>query len=260
MTVDVEISCIVPAFESGDLLAPCLDSITAQAGVALEVILMDDSRTPGGQAEAERLARTSPLIRYVEGARTGNPVDNWNAGLSLVRGRYVSVVHHDERLADPGFLRRAMDALEAKRGGVFVGRCSVAGGRRPGAFALTSAVARWLRPAAWTLYAVNWIGPTAAVVVAADVRERFDPGLRWLVDVDFYSRAMRRGPLVLCHRARSVLSEPHSQQITAALDVHKLRLDELKVLAKTHPGYAEPWQQAVLTAYAAVRAAIAGRA
>src|SRR5438034_423681 len=98
-----EITCVIAAFENVELLATCLDSVLAQRGAAIEVIVTDDSRS-GAVAELlstrDQGGANGP-VRRLEGPRSGNPIDNWNAGLDAARAPLRMLIHHDEWLIEP---------------------------------------------------------------------------------------------------------------------------------------------------------------
>ena len=215
-----EISVVIPAYENAELMSDCLASIARQREVRADVIVSDDSRT-----DAIGPIIGSSCFRLVEGARTGNPVDNWNHGLDQAGAEIRLLVHQDEWLIDPFYLRRAVDAFADPRVSAVIGRTVVRGGVRPSRYNRVSAVARRLPGRSALLPLVNWIGPTAAFAFRGPAR--FDPTLVQLVDVDFYIRRLREGRCVL-------LSEPcvgsrgyHTAQITAGIDPVAIALGEI---------------------------------
>ncbi len=248
-----EISCIVPAYESVPLLARTIMSIVTQADIVPQTVVVDDSTGPDVKAFVDRLGAIYPQIEYYAGARTGNPVDNWNAGLDRARGRYCVLVHHDDFLLDEGYLRRAVDGLRNAGAQVFLGGHSLAGSRKGSRFALAARLARLFRLAPWTLYASNWIGPTASVVFETSRAPRFDRRLCWLVDVDFYYSLLTRSQEVLRDDATFVVSLRHDEQITSRVDGRLLQLREVALLRRETPDLLAPWQFGAAIACAAVR-------
>jgi glycosyltransferase involved in cell wall biosynthesis len=247
-----EVSCVVPAYQSAALLARTLMSIVTQSDIRAEVVVVDDSTRPEVRVLVEGLAGLYPEIRYYPGARTGNPVDNWNAGLARATSRYVMVVHHDDFFCDNGFLRRAVDRLDRGEGEVVVAGHGLAGRPGPSRFALASALAKTLRLKPWTLYAINWLGPPSVTMFAADPAIRFDARLCWLVDVDFYVRLLRSRVRLIRDEGVSLIALRHAGQITARVDARLLTLRELQMLRDTDPHRLGPWP-ALLLAYAASR-------
>ena len=222
-----EISCVVPAFEQPDLLERCLRSIAAQRGVAAEVIVSDDSRDGAVRARVEALGLSA--VRCADGARTGNPVDNWNLGLEQARANVCVLIHHDEYLLDPTYLRRAVDSLADQSVAAVIGGTVVNGVERPSRFALARRIGHALGRPAWILPSLNWIGPTAAFVFRRG--PLFDPALVQLVDVAFYRQVLAGGRAAMLGGACVGSLGHHGAQITAAIDPRALARAELPHLA-----------------------------
>ena len=240
----MDLTCVIPAFENPGLLTRCLTSVVAQEDVNLEIVVTDDSRT----AAVRDLVGAFPAVRYLQGALTGNPVDNWNRGLDQAGGDLRVVVHHDEYLVDPRYLRRATDAMADPSVAAVTGGVVVAGASR---FALAAGVARSLGSPPWLLPAINWIGPTAAFVFRRG--HRFDPGLVQLVDVEFYRRVLAAGRLASLGGVCVGSLGRHPAQITARIDSRHVALAELRGLAHRARPPISPLAYAVLRSWWEVR-------
>lgn len=228
-----EISCVVPAFENLDLVSACLASIRAQEDIRVEIIVTDDSRGDRIRDFVTHAARTASDIRYLEGARTGNPVDNWNLGLAAARAPLRILIHQDETLIDPHYLRDAADTLTPPGVVAAIGPTRVTGGSRPSRHNAVAPVGRRLPGARHILPIINWIGPTAAFVFRGD--HRFDASLVQLVDVEFYLRVLTTGRHIVLPSGRVGSRGYHDDQITARIDPIPLALRELDDLARRRP-------------------------
>jgi glycosyltransferase involved in cell wall biosynthesis len=229
-----QISCVIPAYERIDLLTRCLISVMAQREAALEIIVTDDSRSSTVRDLVAALAPFTPPIRFLEGPRTGNPIDNWNAGLEEARAPFCVLVHQDEFLVDPRYLRRAADALKRSGAAAALAGTAVIGVDRPSRFALVAPIAGRLPGAPRLLPLINWIGPTAAFVFRTG--PRFDPALVQLADVEFYGRVLlRTGRLVRLPGVSVGSLGHHDGQITARIDTGGAALKELALLASRRP-------------------------
>ena len=239
------ITCVVPTYESPALAAQCLISIAAQRDIDGEIIVVDDSVSSRVAETVEALRPILPPVRFVAGARTGNPVDNWNHGLGLAAASVHLVIHQDEYLIDPLYLRRAVDALDRAGPDAVAARAGtvVIGLTRPSRFALASALVSRLPGARALLPAINWIGPTAAFVFRAG--PRFDPSLVQLADVEFYGRVLGQGGLLrLPGKAVGSLGH-HGEQITARIDPITLARQEMAMLAARAPAGITPLTHAI---------------
>jgi glycosyltransferase involved in cell wall biosynthesis len=247
-----EISCVVPTFERADLVSSCLAGIAAQRDIAIDLIVTDDSPGDAIRELVERLTPQTARPRYLEGARSGNPIDNWNAGLDAARAPWRVVVHQDERLVDPLYLRRAVDILShtaavACRTGV-----TVTGVNRRSRFSLVSPLAGHMPGARRLLPLINWIGPTAAFVFGEGWR--FDPDFVQLVDVDLYARVLSTGPLVTLPGIGVASLGHHDNQISARIDRTALALAELDLMVLRSPPAMSPLAHAAFAAALKLRA------
>ena len=242
MNAAPDISCIVPAFENLELVSACLTSICAQRGVEAEIVVSDDSRTDRIRAH---IAEMSCLhgVRYVEGARTGNPVDNWNHGLARAQAPLRVLIHQDETLTDPNYLRDAVGHLATPGVVAVIGPTVVEVGLRSSRHTAVAAFGRRLPGAPLWLPLFNWIGPTAAFVFRGD--HCFDQTLVQLVDVEFYLRVLRTGRHVVLPGPRVGSRGYHGDQITARIDPVGLALEELDALAARTPPAIGPVTHAV---------------
>jgi glycosyltransferase involved in cell wall biosynthesis len=222
-----------------------LGSILSQTLESLDVIVVDDSPS-ADLARALTDLLDDARVRYFPGARTGNAADNWNLGLSLAWGRWSVVIHHDEALADPGFLERAAHCLQNEPGRALLTRTAAPGPRRR--FAFAHRLAALAHAPAWTLYLANWAGPTAAIVFPTDAGLRFDPRLAWLTDVDFYARLWRHTGPFLRDDVIAVISIAHPRQITAQIDPIAAHRQELALLARLGDERLAAWQIALVGA------------
>ena len=229
----MKISCVIPAYEQRELFIRCLTSACAQTGVDVEVIVSDDSSTDAIRTVTLEWAKTHPFVRYVQGPRNGNAVDNWNHGLDRARGALLVLTHQDEHFVDPTYLRRAVAAMADPSVTAVVARATVRGVNRPSRFALVAPIARRLPHPIWWLPVVNWIGPTAAVVFRQP--HRFDRSLVQLADVEFYGRALVDGRAVMLDGVCVGSLGHHAGQITAAIDPIALAREELRALSTRTP-------------------------
>lgn len=226
----MEISCVVPAFENPALLRTCLTSIARQRNVGLEIIITDDSPGPTVRDLIVGEESAAHDIRYLAGARTGNPVDNWNRGLAAARAPLCVVVHHDEYLIDPLYLRRAADAMRRPEVVAVIAPTRVAGVVRPSRFKQARRLARAIGRPAWILPSLNWIGPTAAFVFRRG--PMFNPGLVQLTDVDFYRRVLAGGRAAFLNGDCVGSLGHHPAQISARIDPFARAGEELSQLAQ----------------------------
>jgi poly(ribitol-phosphate) beta-N-acetylglucosaminyltransferase len=118
-----EVSVVVPVFDPGEQLAPCVDSLLAQtlAPGTLELIFVDDGSTDGSGAVLDALAASHAHVRVEHIRNSGWPGKPRNVGLGLARGEYVFFADNDDRVAPDG-LERLLATARQDDADVVVGK------------------------------------------------------------------------------------------------------------------------------------------
>ena len=101
------VSICIPTYERPADLETAIASVLVQ-GDDLEVVVSDNARS--GEQVVARLA--DPRIRYFRNPENLGPIGNTNAALDRARGRYLGVLHDDDRLL-PGFLDCVLLAFDS---------------------------------------------------------------------------------------------------------------------------------------------------
>jgi len=104
------VSVIVPVYNAGSHLRPCLDSIQGQTHAALEIIVVDDGSTDDSSEIIESFAIHDPRFAVVSQDNAGVSSAR-NAGLTLATGDYVSFIDADDWLEPTAYeqMLRAID-------------------------------------------------------------------------------------------------------------------------------------------------------
>ena len=100
------ISLVVPVYNAGEWLAPCLESIAAQSHPAWECLLVDDGSTDGSAALCDAWAARDGRFRALRQPNQG-PAAARQAGLARAKGEYVAFVDGDDWLP-PDYLARLL--------------------------------------------------------------------------------------------------------------------------------------------------------
>lgn len=161
------VSVLIPCHNAGAYLAATLDSVMIQAGVAWEVILIDDGSTDDSAAIASRYA---DHVRVVAGPRRGASAAR-NLATSLARGKYFQYLDADDLLA-PGALAARTARLEATGADVALSEWQrlvpdPAGVFQPGP--IVTPVADQLRPDAELAVFLGLWAPPAALLYRREI-------------------------------------------------------------------------------------------
>ena len=98
----VTASVIMPAFNAGPFVAAAIDSVLAQRGVELELLVCDDASTDDTRAVLERY-RSEARVRLFSNERNRGAAATRNALIRAARGRYLTPCDADDLLL-PGNL------------------------------------------------------------------------------------------------------------------------------------------------------------
>lgn len=123
---------VIPNYNYARFVPVCVDSVLGQAGVDLEVLIIDDASSDDSQRIAASLAARDRRVRVRCHAVNQGHIRTYNEGLEWAAGAtYAAVLDADDALT-PGSLRRAWELLEGHPETGFVyGRPRVFRGNAP---------------------------------------------------------------------------------------------------------------------------------
>ena len=104
------ISVIIPAYNAGQFLEECLNSIANQSIKDFEVVIIDDGSTDDTSLIATRYMESDSRFRLIS-TTNGGVSRARNIGIDESRGKYISFVDADDAL-HPQALEMMMQALE----------------------------------------------------------------------------------------------------------------------------------------------------
>ena len=114
--VPVKVSVVVPVWNPGPYIDPCIASLLGQTLPAdeFEIILVDDGSTDGTAARLDTLAAEHPTLRVIHIPNSGWPGRPRNIGIESARGEYIQFVDQDDQMT-PEALER-LYAMGARNG------------------------------------------------------------------------------------------------------------------------------------------------
>ena len=191
------VSICIPAYDQVDCLRRALDSVGVQDYSDFEIIIADDSPDDA----VGRLLQRYPLakqIRYFKNSeRRGSP-GNWNEAVRKASGEYIKLLHHDDWFSRSDSLSRYVALLDEMPEADLAFSATRVVDDRDQSERLHIASAgqlEMLRSDPTVLFFGNFIGGPSATIYRASSVLHYDENLRWLVDVDYYIRALQRN----CH-------------------------------------------------------------
>ncbi|CAH1662265.1 Glyco_trans_2-like domain-containing protein [Hyphomicrobiales bacterium] len=247
-----KVSICIPAYKQVEFLRITLASIADQRFEDYEVIVSDDS--PNGDVE-ELVGEFGfgGRLRYVRNAEALGSPRNWNAALALAQGEYLKILHHDDHFSDPHALGRFVGLLDDNPQALFAFSGTNVenvedGSRRH--HRISDAQAKSLALFPEQLFMGNVIGAPSATIVRRALGIEYDTRMKWLVDLDYYIRALRvrstfaytpepliTTPTSAAHQVTELVRDDAAVDIGEALMLFEKCLDRLK----SEPDAQEIW-------------------
>ncbi len=91
-----KISIIVPVYNAGEYLRPCLDTLVNQTFRDIEIICILDCPTDSSDKVIEEYARKDKRITVVKNDRNLHIGESRNVGLRVAKGEYIGFSDHDD--------------------------------------------------------------------------------------------------------------------------------------------------------------------
>jgi len=186
MSAEPLVSVVTAAYNMGQYVRQAVDSVLAQAGPAVEVIVVDDGSTDD-TARALAAYADEPRVRVISQANAGQTKAK-NAGLRAARGEFVRFCDADNAWR-PGKLLRQLPLLRANPAvGVVYGDVALIG---PAGEPLPAPpVKRWSGRITGRLLADNFVTFNTTLVPRRVLEEfgGFDESLRMAIDYDLWLR------------------------------------------------------------------------
>jgi len=105
------VSIVVPCYNYGRFLPDCLNSILAQEGVDVDVIVVDDASSDESSRVALGFADADSRVKLIRNGRNRGHIETYNIGFTQATGKYVFLLSADDVLT-PGALARATALME----------------------------------------------------------------------------------------------------------------------------------------------------
>jgi glycosyltransferase involved in cell wall biosynthesis len=97
----VKVSVLIPAYNSGQYLNECLESVLNQDFKDMEILISDDRSTDDTLKIIERFAVRDERIRWWQNPENLRQLHNHNTLLREAQGEYIKIVHSDDILISP---------------------------------------------------------------------------------------------------------------------------------------------------------------
>ncbi|MCH5675989.1 glycosyltransferase family 2 protein [Streptomyces gilvus] len=121
--MSIKVSVIIPVYNPGKYIQPCIDSLVRQTLPAdeFEVLFVNDGSTDDTPEKLEALAKEHPHFRVISIPNSGWPGKPRNIGVGEAKGEYVQFLDQDDYLASDA-LRRLYDMGHRNGSDIVIGK------------------------------------------------------------------------------------------------------------------------------------------
>jgi len=217
------VSICIPAFKQPQLLKKAIESVLAQSYTNYEIVITDD--TPDNSV-ADLVAQfKSEKIRYHKNEIALGSPGNWNKAISLAKGNYIKLLHHDDHFSTGDSLQKFVLALESETGLSFVFSYSDIYFKNKNEHFIhkqTNAQLKRIKEDPRFLFFRNCIGAPSAVLFKNDKSLIFNAKYKWLVDVEFYITYLNKHKNFKCVPEDLItVVDGSEEQVTKEVSVNK---------------------------------------
>lgn len=100
----MDVSVIIPVYNTENYLSSCVDSILQQEYISLEIILIDDGSTDASGRICDNYASKYDFIKTIHIKNSG-PATAKNEGLKIAQGNYIALTDSDDKM-EPQMLHK----------------------------------------------------------------------------------------------------------------------------------------------------------
>ncbi len=187
-----KVSICIPTYQQADKLLILFRSIEQQSFRNFEVIVTDDSH----DNEVEDLCKSEfdfSIHYYRNSPAKGSP-ENWNTAISLAKGDWIKLIHHDDYFYNSDSLAEFVEASERfPETHYFYCRTSIldthSGNQYP--YSVDSHIVNRISEFSAYLFPKNLIGSPSTTFFKREISETYDKSLIWLVDVEYFCRILK---------------------------------------------------------------------
>ncbi len=189
-----KVSICIPAYKQPELLRKLLESILIQDYKDYEVVVTDDS--PDSSVEdvcRDFLVKNLP-IRYIKNIERKGTPENWNESIRQAKGEYIKIMHHDDWFLTEDALEKFVEMLDKNEKANFAFSGSQwfnPEGRLQADHKLDHFKLYKLKNDPDFIFTCNFISTPSVTIFRKNIGIFFDKQFKWLVDLEFYMRAIK---------------------------------------------------------------------
>jgi glycosyltransferase involved in cell wall biosynthesis len=192
--MSIDVSICIPCYKNIPFLKRCLQSVITQTYTNYELVISDDSPDTSVELFVKEFLKDVPHIYLHNSPALGSP-ENWNNAIKASSGKYIKVLHHDDRFCDTNALQIFVNTAKLYPDTDFFfcdtlisfGDDAITEVHR-----ITNTQHKRLLHQPEFLLFKNCIGAPSATFYKRDEALSYNPDFIWLVDLEFYIHYLRK--------------------------------------------------------------------
>jgi glycosyltransferase involved in cell wall biosynthesis len=228
------ISICIPTYNQTHLLKKTLESILSQTYTNYEVIVSDDSTTDDVFNLIGKYDFKGKINYYRNNIPLGSPA-NWNNAIKKASGSYIKILHHDDWFSNPNSLLEFITEADKHPDTTFFFSATESCNQNKKKYYIPNKnKINKIRNSPLLLMTGNIIGAPSVTFFKKN-NELFDEEIKWLVDLDFYIRMIRKNhDFIFINKPLICVSAGANHQITNSCKNSKVEFTEWFYIYNKH--------------------------
>jgi len=229
------ISICIPAYKRTHFLKRLLLSIGNQSYTNYEVIISDDSNDDSVE-ELLKGFNGKFEIKYFKNEKALGTPANWNHAISKATGEWIKLIHDDDWFANEHSLEKFALANKTNKKFIFSAYCNkteITNTTEMMFFNENLKTNILKNPL--LLLAKNIIGPPSVTLFHNSIKDTYDEGLKWRVDIEYYIRNISKGiDFTYINEPLINVGVSESQVTNYCLNVPSVEIPEMYILLSNY--------------------------
>ena len=225
------ISICIPAYKRIDYLKRLLWSIEIQKFKDFEVIISDDSNDDSVAVLLKEFNGRFEIKYFKNEKALGTPA-NWNHAISKATGEWIKLMHDDDWFDNEHSLEKFAFATNNNNKFIFsayTNKTELTNDTEKKSFNENLKTAILKNPL--LLLAKNIIGPPSVTLFHNSIKDKYDEGLKWRVDIEYYIRNISKGiEFTYINELLINVGVSESQVTNYCLNVPSVEIPEMYIL------------------------------
>jgi len=226
------ISICIPAYKRTHFLKRLLLSIQHQSYTNYEVIISDDSNDHSVEELLKDFNGKFEIKYFKNEQALGTPA-NWNHAISKATGEWIKLMHDDDWFSNEHSLEKfALATNNNNNKFIFSAYCNkteITNDTEMMFFKKNLKTTILKNPL--LLLAKNIIGPPSVTLFHNSIKDTYDEGLKWRVDIEYYIRNISKGiDFIYINEPLINVGVSESQVTNYCLNVPSVEIPEMYIL------------------------------